>query len=244
MDELDRLIAVYPQDEDLLVAHAVFPRRIRREHTAVDPFAVDDATFVTLYYFSKDHIRELACELHLPLVFRTGGRGTVIGTWALIYLLHRYRSNSTYRAAAVHFGIPYGQLCSAVKMVERLIYQRFGRLLSKFHPVLVNRRRLKYYARKVRHYGNPIPNIWGFIDGTKFPICRPGGPTFLQAANYSGHPGYHCLSYQAVISADGMFAHVYGGVEGRLNDLNLLEDSKIEPTMLARPGTCMWTALF
>lgn len=219
-------------DDDFILLWAAARRRKRARHKHKDPFKVEDHQFTELYHFNPEDVKILAEELGLPLCIRTPSGSTCRGSVGLCYLLHRYRTQATYRAAAIHFGVSSGFLATIVKWVEDFLYRKFARKLSKFHRRLVRRGRLDRYARAIHAYGNPFQHVWAFIDGTKFFICKQHSTREL-----GGKDKRHCLSFQAVVAPDGIIVHLYGGVEGRLNDLNLLADSKLEEEMNARPGT-------
>lgn len=70
--------------------------------------------------------------------------------------------------------------------------------------------------------GSPVPNCFGFIDGTARAICRP---SINQEAYYSGHKKVHCLKYQSLITPDGIIVSLKGAYEGRRHDAAMLRDS-------------------
>lgn len=84
-----------------------------------------------------------------------------------------------------------------------------------------------YLAQKVKYKVSALPNCVGFIDGTVIEIARPDD-SGLQNVCYNGHKRKHALKFQAVTLADGMFAHVYGPVEGRRHDWTLYARSELD----------------
>lgn len=225
-----------PDDDDLLLALALPKREKRAVYRHVNPFHMPPQKFATLFYFQKDDLVRMCEALRLPDVYRTSHGTTCVGSIALCYLLFRYKQSLSMRAAAAILHVSHGFLSEIVKVVERDLFLRFARHLEDFHPTLVCRRTISRYSRKMREYGNPMRNVWAVIDGTKFPICKPGGPDILQRVNWSGKDQIHALSYQAVVAPDGMFVNFYGGIEGRHNDLTLLQMSRLEEKMEAHPG--------
>jgi len=89
------------------------------------------------------------------------------------------------------------------------------------------RQRLPLFVSALQRHGCPLKS-WAFIDGTARQICRPSEG---QEVAYSGHKRYHALKYQALITPDGMFADMYGPVEGRINNQGLLTASKLLDTL-------------
>ncbi|KAG2810160.1 hypothetical protein PC116_g6673 [Phytophthora cactorum] len=67
--------------------------------------------------------------------------------------------------------------------------------------------RIRMYCDAVYECGAPMNNVFGFIDGTKIPVCRPssrpGKCEDLQKQVYSGHKRVHCMNFQAAVTPDG-----------------------------------------
>ena len=74
------------------------------------------------------------------------------------------------------------------------------------------------------HSGSPLPQCFGFIDGTVRPICRP---IHFQEVVYNGHKRVHALKYQAVSLPNGIIVHLSGPLEGRRHDAALLAQSNV-----------------
>lgn len=72
-------------------------------------------------------------------------------------------------------------------------------------------------AQKVREKSGALDNYIGFIDGTVLEITRPDNAV-LQKIVYNGHKRKHVVKSQAIITADEMFYHVFGPIEGRHHD--------------------------
>ena len=76
----------------------------------------------------------------------------------------------------------------------------------------------------------PLPNVWGFIDGTVRPMSRP---IVGQRMFYIGHKRVYALKFQRVVVPNGLIAHLYGPVEGRHHDAFLLRESGLLPQLEA-----------
>lgn len=85
-------------------------------------------------------------------------------------------------------------------------------------------------AEKVEEKVGALNNCIGFIDGTVLEIARPDDDA-LQNVCYNGHKRKHALKFQAVTTADGLFYHVYGPVEGRRHDWTLYMRSGLDEQM-------------
>ena len=123
-----------------------------------------------------------------------------------------------------------------IAIVEEHIYSHCNEGLHGFHEFLVTRANLCHYADRVAAKGGVYNNVWGFLDGCKWPISRPGGNINLQRPFYSGYICGHCFSYHVISTPDGMIVHMHGPLAGRANDLITLANSKILTRMAAAPG--------
>jgi DDE superfamily endonuclease len=67
-----------------------------------------------------------------------------------------------------------------------------------------------------------VDKIWGFVDGTLRPCCRP---CIGQKQLYSGHKRTHGIKFQGVVAPDGMIVFLYGPECGNRRDSVLWHDS-------------------
>jgi hypothetical protein len=108
-----------------------------------------------------------------------------------------------------------------------------------FHPTVVTRERLELYSDRIRASGQPAA-VWqrlcGFLDGCHHCISRPSGNSAFQRAFYSGYVRGHAVSYHFITGADGLILNVFGPLQGRYNDLNVLSMSRLQEVMEANPG--------
>ena len=70
--------------------------------------------------------------------------------------------------------------------------------------------------------GAALENCWRFIDGTVWPVCRPGEN---QRAIYNGHKRVHPIKFQSVALPNGLVGHLYGPVRGKRHDSGMLASS-------------------
>ena len=92
------------------------------------------------------------------------------------------------------------------QMVD-FVYNVHGhRVLNWNHEVLspVN---LQTYVDAVTARGAPLPNFFGFIDGTVRPVSRPGE---YQRLLYNGHKRVHALKFQSIDLPNGLIGNLYG----------------------------------
>ncbi|KAF7292133.1 DDE Tnp4 domain-containing protein [Mycena indigotica] len=117
----------------------------------------------------------------------------------------------------------YGQAQSAISEVinELCLYldNRWAHLLDFDVDGVLAPARMEEYATAIFDAGAPLNTVWGFIDCTIRPTCRPH---HLQRTVYNGYEKVYALKYQAIMLPNGLIGHLYGPIEGRHNDNALL----------------------
>ena len=102
--------------------------------------------------------------------------------------------------------------------------------------------RMPYYAERVHNKCGLTESVWGFIDGTLRKTCRP---SYFQKLMYSGHKRCHGIKFQSIVTPDGLFASMYGPVNGNRHDSFLLSTSglleKLQAFMPDLPGTVVFS---
>ena len=106
--------------------------------------------------------------------------------------------------------------------VITLLDERWEHLLCFDSDYLLSPENLKRFSEVIYESGAPLRGVWGFIDCTVRPVCRP---TYHQRQAYNGHKHFHGLKYQAVMLPNGLFSHLFGPIEGRHNDAFALTES-------------------
>ena len=95
------------------------------------------------------------------------------------------------------------------------IYQTHNHRLRSFNQPWLSQASLQNYADVIHATGAPLPNCWGFIDGTVRPVSRPGKN---QRVLYNGHKRVHAIKFQSIVAPNGLIANLFGPVEGRRRD--------------------------
>ena len=101
---------------------------------------------------------------------------------------------------------------------------QYGGMLE-WHP------RLNHYDRLVE-FGEATglrttlrgTSIWGFIDGTFRPFCRP---SYEQGYHYSGQKKRHGLKFQGIATPDGLVSSMSGPWLSRYNDWRIYQSSGV-----------------
>ena len=96
---------------------------------------------------------------------------------------------------------------------------------------MVGRGTSSTYADAISDIGGPLPNCWGFIDGTVRPICRP---SVIQNIVYSGHKRVHGLKFKSVVIPNGLIANMYAPIEAKRHDSAMLRISELLPKLEQR----------
>jgi hypothetical protein len=142
---------------------------------------------------------------------------------ALCMLLARLAHPKRLADLHLEFGWKPERTSRIAKESRRFIYKRWKHLLH-FDAERLTPRKLREYSNVINAKGVPLRNCWGFVDGTVRPIARP---TKKQRTTFNGHKRTHALKYHAVVTPDGIIAHLFGPVEGRRHDKYLWNESKI-----------------
>ena len=96
-------------------------------------------------------------------------------------------------------------------LVIDTVYHEHNHRITQCNNTLLNPPLLESYACAIQLKGSPLPNCFGFIDGTVLvrPICRPDEN---RRVVYNGHKRVHGLKFQSVVLPYGMIANLYGTV--------------------------------
>ncbi|ETI30432.1 hypothetical protein F443_22444 [Phytophthora nicotianae P1569] len=180
------------------------------------------------FRFGKTHLAILLWKLQLPAFFSTEEGYRTSGIEGLCIVLERLSYPSRWRELKDRYGRHESNLSSIFYYVCEHIARRCAPLLDGDWNRISSR--LEDYTAAVRAKGGELRNVWGFIDGTLRRICRPLDSAEQQSM-FNGHKRCHGIKYQSVTTPDGMIAHLFGPIEGRLHDLTLLEASGLESTI-------------
>jgi hypothetical protein len=142
----------------------------------------------------------------LPLCVDTDSVWTGCSWCCLLFLLlwlvcfpncRRYATGAHLLAISVHFGQgqlgpSLGRLSRIIGALESHIHKHAAETLRGFHPGLFTREKLAFYAASVAAKGCLIPNTFGFIDGCRWMVARPGGHPQYQVRDAAGHSLLTC----------------------------------------------------
>ncbi|KAK7864355.1 hypothetical protein R5R35_007921 [Gryllus longicercus] len=205
-------------------------RNIHKAYDRLDLRTLDPEECTLMFRFEKEHLPRLAAALGVPSEIRTRNRHSIGGVEALCILLRRLAYPNRLTDLVHYFGISSTYISIICKNVMNVILERNKELLLRIQSnSWLHREKFEYYAQAIAAKGCPIPNCWGFIDGTARAICRP---SINQEHYYSGHKRKHCLKYQSVLCPDGIIANLQGPFHGRRHDAAMLRDSGLYEQLL------------
>ena len=189
-------------------------------------FCLEDKTDEQIRKFCRfmpDDLPRLVNGLGIPDVLICPDRTKTTAMEALLITLRRLTYPNRLCDLEPIFGRPSCALSQIFNSTLDIIHENCGHLLQSFdQDWLVNG--YEHFARAIQLKGAPLNNVWGFIDGTVRPICRP---VEGQRSCYNGHKRVHALKYQSIVCPNGLIANMYGPVEGRRHDSGLLRISQV-----------------
>lgn len=187
---------------------------------------LDDSECMELFRFKKGDIHLLARLLKLPEKYVCENRTTASGIEGLLILLRRLTYPNRLCELEKEFGRSKTELSLLFNVVLKDLYDRFHHKVTSLEQA--NWLDLQGYSRAIQARGSPVPNCWGFIDGTNMNTCRP---IYGQQSVYSGHKRQHCLKFQGIMTPCGIIAHMFGPIEGSRHDAFMLAESGILNTL-------------
>jgi hypothetical protein len=178
-----------------------------------------------VFRFSREEIEVLIHHFDLEsIVFSNRIRSAGRAEMALCLVLARLSWPHRFD----EFPPLFGRSMSTLKRIfnDTLLY-----LQKRYHPIIewhpmINYNRMKIYSYAIDREGGGN-NIWGFVDGTFKPCCRPGDND-EQRIHYSGYKKTHGMKFQGLCSPDGLILSLTGPYEGRMNDFQMMRSSGIE----------------
>ena len=122
------------------------------------------------------------------------------------------------------FGRSSSYLSSVYNDLIQHLVRQFPAILA-FHPRLHEYERLLgFYEAIQRRSRMETGRVWGFIEGTFCPTCRP---TVNQQWHYSGHKKQHSFKFQAIVTLDGLVSSLQGPYRAPNNDWRIWIHSNV-----------------
>jgi hypothetical protein len=182
-----------------------------------------DVNCIHFFRFTKSQIAELLVHFRIDTInFRF--RNAPSPELALCIVLQRLSHPNRYKDNLHRFGRSREYQSAVFTDTIYHLVQRYHLVLewdeSRLTPPF-----LTSLARSVEeHSGGRVRGVFGWVDGTQRPICRPGEH---QEVFYSGYKKAHTLKFQAIVTPDGMISHLAGPFEGKLGDWSAWQQSGV-----------------
>jgi hypothetical protein len=161
--------------------------------------------------------------LKIPNPFVLQDRSSLSNFEAMAILLKRFAYPIRLRELGQFFGRQFEYVSKVVNDLVDFLYEKYSSLFewdqNRLHPECLER-----FCNKISEKGVPLEKVFGFIDGTVRPMCRPSKH---QRKCYNGHKRVHALKFQSVTTPDGLIVHLFGPIEGRRHDCFLLQESQL-----------------
>ncbi|OXV05556.1 hypothetical protein Egran_06676 [Elaphomyces granulatus] len=159
--------------------------------------SIGDVMFERICRFKKSDIPRLIDLFDLHNV-RYPHRLNPSPELAITVLLNNLSFPRTYFEQTLRFGRSQAYICVVFNTLIRYLYRRYEGMM-KWHPKLD-------YNRAKRAF------------------CKPEK---LQGIYYTGYKHAHGCKFQGIVCPDGLMMSLSGPYEGRLNDLNMVLESRV-----------------
>jgi hypothetical protein len=199
-----------------------------------DPLQMCAKSFCQEFRFTQGQLNRVVLGLlsnGFPKTIVTKARDKCSLHDALCMLCMKFAWPTRLGSMVKLFGCSISRMSRIVSHLRRLLFLKFVPALNS--PALLDRATLERFCSAVfAKSGFPGRYIFGFIDGTVRPICKP---KHLQSAVYNGKDRLHALKYQAVVTPDGMLQQLGGPWPGARHDMHMVRQSCVLPYLRALP---------
>ncbi|XP_074634541.1 uncharacterized protein LOC141893070 [Acropora palmata] len=218
---------IIDDEEFILLYEACMPQNPSFPHSSYGKFSIvnkDPAECKADFRVEKGDIPILVEALRVPPIFKCVNGTICDGTEGLCVVLKRFAYPCRYSDMIPIFGRSVSELSIISNEVIDWIYTEHGHRVTQWNHSILDPTLLSTYANAIFDKGAALDNCFGFIDGTVRPICRP---VVNQRTVYNGHKRVHSLKFQSVTLPNGLIAHLFGPVEGRMHDARMLAVSQL-----------------
>lgn len=129
-------------------------------------------------------------------------------------LLKRVSYPRRYGDMIHRFAKPVPVLSMVTNQMIDYVYNVHGNRVLNWNREVLSPVNLQTYVDAVTATGVPLPNCFGFIDGSVRPISRPGEH---QRPLYNGNKRVHALKFQSIALPNGLIGNLFGPV-GKLQN--------------------------
>ena len=175
---------------------------------------LDESESLAEFRFRKRDVQILKEVLQIPETITCSQRSVCDGLEGLCMLLKRLSYPCRYGDMIHRFAKPVPVLSMITNQMIDHVYNVHGHRVLNWNNEVLSPVNLQTYVDAVTARGAPLPNCFGFIDGTVRPISRPGEH---QRLLYNGHKRVHALKFQSIALPNGLIGNLYGPV-GKLQN--------------------------
>jgi hypothetical protein len=190
--------------------------------------------------FPRDKLDSVRVLLGIPDVIHTTNRDKCPGFHAFLMLLYKLswpRRTSDLRDM---FGGTKQRNGRIVNEVACFLFCRFRRKMASMDRSRLNDDYLKMLCQVHYNKNQVMENIFGFLDGTVRPCCRP---VRFQDVVYNGYKKVHAIKFQSVVAWDGIICHMNGPWVGSRHDSGIFVDSGLQHLLEQMPCVQLGSAL-
>jgi hypothetical protein len=188
------------------------------------PDEICEKAFVHDFRFTHaqfDRVVLALLSMGIPSEIRSPARDKCKLPEALAMMCMKYAWPTRLGSMVKVFGTSMSRISRIVSTLRRLMYKSFGPALQR-PRMLCEEELVRFSAAIERRCGQR--NIFGFIDGTVRPMCKPEQ---LQAPCYTGKDKCHALKYQGLTTPDGLMLQLCGPWPGSRHDMHMLHKSEL-----------------
>ncbi|KAE8266474.1 hypothetical protein A4X09_0g5877 [Tilletia walkeri] len=217
-------VAAVEEEESRASAGAAGAAAAKTRPTLDDYLALSD--FKVFFRVTQQEYNSILPILRLPDPVRTSERDTETAAVAFLLAL-AFLGGARMSALKRIFQRSPASCSRIINTTIDAIHQKWKHLLDINHGVngLLSPVSLDRYAKTLSFQGLPLRGVWGYVDGTLFPIARP---VRGQRDVYTGWKRIHAIKFQVLSTPDGLI-WLYGPSAGRRNDNFLLNRSQLLP---------------
>jgi hypothetical protein len=177
--------------------------------------------------FPRQLITRVAKKMGIPKWVYTKNRDICHRDLAFMMLLYKLSFPRRTRDFAKVFGGNGQRAMRICNTLTVFLYERFRKKMESLDRERMTDVYILSLCERQRHKNGLAPHVWGFIDGTVRPCCRP---VYFQEAIYNGKDRVHAIKFQTIVSVDGIICHCSGPWSGRRHDSYIYKHSAL-PTV-------------
>ena len=176
-------------------------------HDSYLPFdleELDESESVVEFCFQKRDIQALYDVLQVPETITCSHRSVCDRIEGLCMMLKHLSYPCRYGDMIHRFAKPVPVLSLVTNQMVDYSYSHHRHWVLQWNHDVLSPANLQSYVDAITGIGAPLPNCFGFIDGTVRPVCGPGEH---QRIVYNGHKRVHALKFQSIALPNGLIGN-------------------------------------